>query len=56
MSSYKDAEEMRQCNFERYRTLVMNATADISEDQCLKQIEIDEKYGSTEVDVSKKPK
>lgn len=53
---YKDASEMRACNYERYRTLVLNDTAEVSEEQCLKQIELDEKYGPVAADEAKKPK
>ena len=33
------------CNYERYKALVQNEAADISEEQCLKEIEVEEKYG-----------
>jgi len=53
---YKDASEMRACIYERYRNLVFNDTADLSEEQCLKQIELDEKYGPATGEETKKPK
>lgn len=54
---YADGNEMRACNYERYRTLVLNDTAEITEEQSLKQIELDEKYGPLGAnDESKKPK
>ncbi|RMZ96342.1 CLK4-associating serine arginine rich, partial [Brachionus plicatilis] len=40
-----EKNEERMLNFERYRTLVQNEALGISESQCLKQIEVDEKYG-----------
>lgn len=39
----KDREE-HKCNYERYRTLVQNECAGISEEQCLQQITTDEMY------------
>ncbi|KAK2156478.1 hypothetical protein LSH36_212g01013 [Paralvinella palmiformis] len=41
-----DTEEERRCNYERYRILVQNDVAGVSEDLCLKQIYLDELYGS----------
>ncbi|KAM9325819.1 CLK4-associating serine/arginine rich protein [Gastrophryne carolinensis] len=40
----QDADD-RKCNYERYRGLVQNDFAGISEEQCLYQIYIDELYG-----------
>ncbi|KAJ4935877.1 hypothetical protein JOQ06_017404 [Pogonophryne albipinna] len=40
----QDMEE-RKCNYERYRGLVQNDFANISEEQCLYQIYLDELYG-----------
>ncbi|KFQ73084.1 CLK4-associating serine/arginine rich protein [Phaethon lepturus] len=40
----QDSDE-RRCNYERYRGLVQNDFAGISEEQCLYQIYIDELYG-----------
>ncbi|XP_028652110.1 CLK4-associating serine/arginine rich protein isoform X1 [Erpetoichthys calabaricus] len=40
----QEADE-RKCNYERYRGLVQNDFASISEEQCLYQIYIDELYG-----------
>ncbi|CAL9684028.1 unnamed protein product [Knipowitschia caucasica] len=37
--------EDRKCNYERYRGLVQNDFANISEEQCLYQIYLDELYG-----------
>ncbi|XP_030622030.1 CLK4-associating serine/arginine rich protein isoform X2 [Chanos chanos] len=37
--------EERKCNYERYRGLVQNDFANISEEQCLYQIYVDELYG-----------
>uniref|UniRef100_A0A665UEK3 CLK4-associating serine/arginine rich protein n=1 Tax=Echeneis naucrates TaxID=173247 RepID=A0A665UEK3_ECHNA len=37
--------EERKCNYERYRGLVQNDFANISEEQCLYQIYLDELYG-----------
>ncbi|XP_019903429.2 CLK4-associating serine/arginine rich protein isoform X6 [Esox lucius] len=37
--------EERKCNYERYRGLVQNDFASISEEQCLYQIQMDELYG-----------
>lgn len=37
--------EERKCNYERYRGLVQNDFASISEEQCLYQIYLDELYG-----------
>lgn len=37
--------EERKCNYERYRGLVQNDFATISEEQCLYQIYVDELYG-----------
>lgn len=34
-----------QCNYDRYRIIVQNECAGISEETALRQIEIDEKYG-----------
>ncbi|ESO02526.1 hypothetical protein HELRODRAFT_188738, partial [Helobdella robusta] len=45
-----DIEESR-CNYERYRILVQNDCAGVSEDQCLHQIYIDEQFGSIEPSV-----
>ncbi|NXX20587.1 CLASR protein, partial [Podargus strigoides] len=44
MSPEQEADE-RKCNYERYRGLVQNDFAGISEEQCLYQIYIDELYG-----------
>lgn len=38
-----------RCNYDRYRIIVQNDCAKISEEASLRQIEIDEKYG----DISK---
>jgi hypothetical protein len=45
-----EKNELRLINYERYRTLVQNETIGISEEQCLKQIEVEEKYGSATSD------
>lgn len=44
ISSEQESDE-RKCNYERYRGLVQNDFAGISEEQCLYQIYIDELYG-----------
>ncbi|XP_068106986.1 CLK4-associating serine/arginine rich protein isoform X2 [Hyperolius riggenbachi] len=44
ISPEQDADD-RKCNYERYRGLVQNDFAGISEEQCLYQIYIDELYG-----------
>ena len=36
-------EEMR-CNYERYRTLVQNSFTGMSEDQCLRDIDLKELF------------
>ena len=41
MSREEESEEMR-CNYERYRNIVQNSFNGISEEDCLKQIDIDE--------------
>ncbi|ESP01597.1 hypothetical protein LOTGIDRAFT_57060, partial [Lottia gigantea] len=38
-------EEERQCNYERYRSIVENEAAGLSEEQSLHQIHIDEQFG-----------
>ncbi|XP_029475870.1 CLK4-associating serine/arginine rich protein isoform X2 [Rhinatrema bivittatum] len=43
--SLEQESDERKCNYERYRGLVQNDFAGISEDQCLYQIYIDELYG-----------
>ncbi|XP_037123779.1 CLK4-associating serine/arginine rich protein isoform X2 [Syngnathus acus] len=43
-SAEQEMEE-RKCNYERYRGLVQNDFANISEEQCLYQIYVDELYG-----------
>ncbi|NXF41516.1 CLASR protein, partial [Nyctibius bracteatus] len=43
--SPEEESEERKCNYERYRGLVQNDFAGISEEQCLYQIYIDELYG-----------
>ncbi|XP_077467644.1 CLK4-associating serine/arginine rich protein [Stigmatopora argus] len=43
-SNEQEMEE-RKCNYERYRGLVQNDYANISEEQCLYQIYVDELYG-----------
>lgn len=40
-------EDERQANYERYRTLVENEAAALSEEQCLHQIYLDEHFGTT---------
>uniref|UniRef100_A0A8C5BSS1 CLK4-associating serine/arginine rich protein n=1 Tax=Gadus morhua TaxID=8049 RepID=A0A8C5BSS1_GADMO len=46
LSSSPDQEsDERKCNYERYRGLVQNDFATISEEQCLYQIYLDELYG-----------
>jgi len=54
LPEYKESKEQetftdedRMLNYERYRTLVQNEAVGITESQCLKQIEIDEKHGNT---------
>uniref|UniRef100_S4R4S1 Suppressor of white apricot N-terminal domain-containing protein n=1 Tax=Petromyzon marinus TaxID=7757 RepID=S4R4S1_PETMA len=44
-SVWEDGDE-RRCNYERYRCLVQNEFAGISEEQCLYQIYMDELYGT----------
>ncbi|XP_074875484.1 CLK4-associating serine/arginine rich protein isoform X1 [Buteo buteo] len=44
-SSPEQESDERKCNYERYRGLVQNDFAGISEEQCLYQIYIDELYG-----------
>ncbi|XP_018085572.1 CLK4-associating serine/arginine rich protein isoform X2 [Xenopus laevis] len=44
ISSEQESDD-RKCNYERYRGLVQNDFAGISEEQCLYQIYIDELYG-----------
>ncbi|XP_040179522.1 CLK4-associating serine/arginine rich protein isoform X2 [Rana temporaria] len=44
ISPEQDADD-RKCNYERYRGLVQNDFAGISEEQCLYQIYMDELYG-----------
>ncbi|PIK55394.1 putative CLK4-associating serine/arginine rich protein isoform X2 [Apostichopus japonicus] len=39
-----EEKDERRCNYERYRILVQNEYARISEEQCLKQIEVDETF------------
>ena len=53
-----EIDEERMCNYERYKTLIQNEAADVSEEQCLKEIEIEEKYGpiSDEKKVKLEPK
>lgn len=53
-----EIDEERMCNYERYKTLIQNEAADISEEQCLKEIEIEEKYGplASEIPSEKKTK
>ncbi|VDQ12987.1 unnamed protein product [Trichobilharzia regenti] len=40
--------EARLCNYERYRCLIHNEFASVTEAMALKQIEMDEKYGDLE--------
>ncbi|CAG5119808.1 unnamed protein product [Candidula unifasciata] len=40
-------EDERHANYERYRTLVENEAAALSEEQCLNQIYLDEHFGTT---------
>ena len=51
-------DEERMCNYERYKTLIQNEAADISEEQCVKEIEIEEKKGqiSDEKKTKQEPK
>ncbi|XP_055878569.1 CLK4-associating serine/arginine rich protein-like [Biomphalaria glabrata] len=42
----EDDDEERQANYERYRTLVENEAAGLSEEQCLHQIYLDEHFGT----------
>lgn len=44
-----EVEDDMRCNYDRYRIIVQNDCAKISEEAALRQIEIDEKYG----DISK---
>ncbi|XP_037630575.1 CLK4-associating serine/arginine rich protein isoform X4 [Sebastes umbrosus] len=44
-STAEQEMEERKCNYERYRGLVQNDFANISEEQCLYQIYLDELYG-----------
>ncbi|CAD5122146.1 DgyrCDS10594 [Dimorphilus gyrociliatus] len=50
----KEADEENKCNYERYRILVQNEFAGVNEEQCLKQIHIDEQYGNTKIKEEKK--
>lgn len=43
-----ELEEERRASYERYRILVQNETAGVSEEQCLNQIHIDEQFGAIE--------
>ncbi|KAL3874069.1 hypothetical protein ACJMK2_037132 [Sinanodonta woodiana] len=43
--SRDEEEEDRVANYERYRTLVENESAGLSEEQCLYQIYVDEQFG-----------
>lgn len=52
-SSDADHEEGK-CNYERYRILVQNECASVTEDQCLHQIYLDEQFGSMENITTKK--
>lgn len=45
--SYEEEQEELWCNYERYRTLVQNAFRGISEEKCLKEIEIEDMYPET---------
>lgn len=44
--SQREEDEERRANYERYRTLVENESAGVSEEQALHQIFIDEMYGA----------
>ena len=54
--SEAEKNEQRMLNFERYRTLVQNDAVGVTETQCLKQIEIDEKYGYMPTNPNEKKK
>lgn len=56
LASFKDINELKACNYERYRTIILNEADEIGEEQCLKQIEIEEKYGSVHDNAEKKSK
>lgn len=45
--SYEEEQEELWCNYERYRTLVQNAFRGISEEKCLKEMEIEDMYPET---------
>lgn len=44
-----EVEDDMRCNYDRYRIIVQNDCAKISEEAALRQIDVDEKFG----DVSK---
>ncbi|CAF3854543.1 unnamed protein product [Rotaria magnacalcarata] len=41
-----EQNEERVCNYERYRVLIHNESNSVSEEQCLRDIEFDEKFGA----------
>ncbi|CAF0958562.1 unnamed protein product [Adineta ricciae] len=41
-----EQNEERLCNYERYRVLIHNESTSVSEEQCLRDIENDEKFGA----------
>lgn len=51
--SYEEEQEELWCNYERYRTLVQNAFKGISEEKCLKEIEIEDMYPETKKKINK---
>ncbi|CAF0935138.1 unnamed protein product [Brachionus calyciflorus] len=51
-----EKNEERMLNFERYRNLIQNEALGITETQCLKQIEIEEKFGDQSEKNEKKSK
>ena len=51
--SYEEEQEELWCNYERYRTLVQNAFRGISEEKCLKELEIEDMYPETKKKMNK---
>ena len=51
--SYEEEQEELWCNYERYRTLVQSAFKGISEEKCLKEIEIEDMYPETKKKINK---
>ncbi|CAF1311337.1 unnamed protein product [Adineta steineri] len=44
--SEAEQNDERLCNYERYRVLIHNESTGVSEEQCLRDIEFDEKFGA----------